>query len=117
MALLRLCPFPYSLTNGAMAAVYGLPTKNFAIAQLITTPKLLIYLFVGSRIKNIGETNSTSSKIINLLSIVVTMAVLTITAWVLYLKMQKKYAELQRNNEQLNSNPNDDTVFDPSFDI
>ncbi|QLG74073.1 hypothetical protein HG535_0F05850 [Zygotorulaspora mrakii] len=117
LALLRLCPFPYSLTNGAMAAIYGLSIKNFAIAQFIVTPKLLIYLFIGSRIKNIGETKSASSKILNLLSILATMAILTITAWILYFKTQRKYAELQRRDQQLNADSNQNAAFDASFDI
>lgn len=115
LALLRLCPFPYSLTNGAIAAVYGLTLRNFAIAQVITTPKLLIYLFIGSRIKNIGETDSTSSKLVDLISIIVAIVILTLTAWILYSKTQKKYSELQRQHEQIHTD--DSTLFDPSFDV
>lgn len=91
LALLRLCPFPYSLTNGAIAGVHGITIKNFAIANLITTPKLFIYLFVGSKLKNIGETKSSSEKIFDILSIVFTGVVFTMTAWLLYFKTQQRY--------------------------
>lgn len=115
LALLRLCPFPYSLTNGAIAAVYGIPVRNFSIAQVITTPKLLIYLFIGSRIRSMGEDESTGSRLFDLMSIVITIVVFTITAWVLYAKTQKKFSEILRRERQLNSNS--DPVFDPSFEV
>lgn len=100
LALVRLCPFPYSITNGAVAAVHGLSLRNFSIAQFITTPKLFIYLFVGSRIKSMGESNSTGSKLFDLASIIITGIVVTLTAWVLYYKTKAKYAELQRQQQQ-----------------
>lgn len=102
LALFRLCPFPYSLTNGAIAGVYGVSLKNFAIANLITTPKMFIYLFIGSRIKSLGETKSTSEKMFDLFSILFTLVVLFLTAWLLFFKTQNKYRELinKQNQEQ-----------------
>lgn len=102
LALLRLCPFPYSLTNGAIAGVHGITIRNFAIANIITTPKLFIYLFVGSKLKNIGETKSTNEKILDILSIIFTGVVFTVTAWLLYFKTQQRYQML--NTQQ----PDDD---------
>lgn len=102
LALFRLCPFPYSLTNGAIAGVYGVSLRNFAIANFITTPKMFIYLFIGSRIKNLGETKSTGEKMLDLFSILFTLTVLFFTAWLLYFKTQNKYRELinKQNQEQ-----------------
>ncbi|QLQ81981.1 hypothetical protein HG537_0G02350 [Torulaspora globosa] len=115
LALLRLCPFPYSLTNGAIAAVYGISVRNFSIAQAITTPKLLIYLFIGSRIRSMGEDESTGSKLFDLMSIIIAIAVFTVTAWILYAKTQRKFADILRRERQLNSTS--DLVFDPSFEV
>lgn len=115
LALIRLCPFPYSLTNGAIAAVYGISVRNFSIAQLITTPKLVIYLFIGSRIRNMGETDSIGSRLLDLVSIAVTMIAFTLTAWILYVKTQRKFAEITHRDRQLN--PDNDPIFDPSFEV
>ncbi|CCH58708.1 hypothetical protein TBLA_0A09200 [Henningerozyma blattae CBS 6284] len=113
LALLRLCPFPYSLTNGAIAAVYGVSIKNFTIANILTSPKLFIYLFIGSRIKNMGEDGTTAgSKLFDLISIVVTVIILSLTAWILYYKTQKKYIQLQRNDTQDLETPTIDEDFD-----
>ncbi|KAL6947520.1 hypothetical protein ACO0RG_000095 [Hanseniaspora osmophila] len=94
LALVRLCPFPYSLTNGALAGIYGIKLKNFIIANCIVSPKLILYLFIGSRFKNLGEENN-PNKVFDLLSIVFALAVLSVTAGVLYSKTKKRYRELQ----------------------
>lgn len=95
LALLRLCPFPYSLTNGAIAGIYGISVKNFTIANIITTPKLLIYLFIGSRVKSLAESESAGSKIFDIVSILVTLLIFTLTAWLLYFKTKQRYQELK----------------------
>ncbi|CDO91870.1 unnamed protein product [Kluyveromyces dobzhanskii CBS 2104] len=101
IAMIRLCPFPYSFTNGALAAIYGISIKNFAIANIVTSPKVVIYLFVGERLKNMGETDSNSERLINFISIIVANLFLVSTTWLLYYRFKKRYLELQA--EQQNS--------------
>ncbi|CCC66884.1 hypothetical protein NCAS_0A03260 [Naumovozyma castellii] len=118
LALLRLCPFPYSLTNGAIAAVYGVSVRNFTIANLITTPKLLVYLFIGSRIKKMAETDSTGSRLFDLLTIVVTMVLFMMTAWILYFRTKKRYMELKNQDRSDTNIPSLTSMNDPSsFEI
>ncbi|CAL9727753.1 golgi apparatus membrane protein Tvp38p [Monosporozyma unispora] len=114
LALLRLCPFPYSLTNGAIAGVYGISLKNFAIANLITTPKMFIYLFIGSRIKSLGETKSTGEKVFDVISILFTLVVFTLTAWLLYFRTQKRYNEIKnrQNQQSISSEMPDPSSFE-----
>ncbi|KAL6950816.1 hypothetical protein ACO0QE_000098 [Hanseniaspora vineae] len=94
LALVRLCPFPYSLTNGALAGIYGIQLRNFVIANCIVSPKLVLYLFIGSRFKNLGEEDN-PNKWFDLMSIVFALSVLSVTAGVLYSKTRKRYRELQ----------------------
>ncbi|GCE98360.1 Tlg2-vesicle protein [Zygosaccharomyces mellis] len=117
LALLRLCPFPYSLTNGAVAAVHGLSIRNFSIAQVIASPKLLVYLFIGSRVKNIGESDSTGSKLFDLVSILVTGLLLTFTAWILYFKTRNKYLEIQQLHRYQDHQNHGSVSPDVEFDI
>lgn len=112
LALLRLCPFPYSLTNGAIAGIYGISVKNFTIANIITTPKLLIYLFIGARIKNMAEDHSTSSRIFDLVSILITLIIFTLTAWLLYFKTKQRYAQLKNQAVAQNSSANREVDFE-----
>ncbi|SCU77563.1 LADA_0A01090g1_1 [Lachancea dasiensis] len=97
LALIRLCPFPYSFTNGAIAGIYGVTLKNFSLANVLTSPKLLMYLFIGSRLKNMGEDSSASSRIFDVVSILITGIILALTTWLLYTKAKRRYQEMQRN--------------------
>ncbi|KAH3898939.1 related to Golgi apparatus membrane protein TVP38 [Saccharomycodes ludwigii] len=119
LSLIRLCPFPYSLTNGALAGIYGISVKNFAIASTITSPKLIIYLFIGSRLKRLGQDESEGSKLFDLLSIFFAIFILTLTAWILYFKTKKRYLELEStaqdpfaDDRNSNTTVNDPTSFD-----
>ncbi|AMD21047.1 HEL234Wp [Eremothecium sinecaudum] len=101
IALIKLCPVPYSLTNGAMAGIYGISVRNFSIAQVLTTPKSVMYLFIGSRIKNIGESESSFTVFFDIISIFMAVSILVGTASLLYYKTSRRYQELQRRNEYL----------------
>lgn len=95
LALIRLCPFPYSFTNGALAGIYGISIRNFAIANVVTTPKALMYLFIGDRLKSMGEADSGAARLLNFISIVLACVFLVLTTWLLYYRFKKRYLELQ----------------------
>ncbi|SCU85349.1 LAME_0D01024g1_1 [Lachancea meyersii CBS 8951] len=97
ITLIRLCPFPFSFTNGAIAGIYGVTLRNFSLGSALMSPKLLMYLFVGSRLKSLGEDGSASSKLFDILSIIATGLILALTTWILYSRARKRYLELQRN--------------------
>ncbi|SCV03693.1 LAMI_0H10198g1_1 [Lachancea mirantina] len=96
ITLIRLCPFPYSYTNGAIAGIYGVSVLNFSKATVLMSPKLFLYLFVGSRLKNMGESRSTGSRIFDVISLVVTAIVQILTAWIVYRKATKRQRELRQ---------------------
>lgn len=95
LTLIRLCPFPYSLTNGALAAIPGVTITNFALGSIISSPKLTLYLFVGEKLKDFGKTKDTSTKLVDLASIVLTFIFLAITGWILFTKTNKRIQELE----------------------
>lgn len=91
LVLLRLCPLPYSLSNGALAAIPELPALTYFLASLITSPKLLIHIFVGHKLKELGDvTKGKSTKFIDVISILITVAASSITTYIIYNKMQQK---------------------------
>ncbi|KAK6460815.1 putative transport vesicle protein [Scheffersomyces coipomensis] len=101
LILLRLCPLPYSLSNGALAAIPELPVLKFFLSSLITSPKLLIHLFVGYKLKNLGdETNTTATKFVDFLSIVLTGLAASVTTYVIYNKMQSKLQGYHNSHSQ-----------------
>ena len=97
--LLRLCPLPYSLSNGALAAIPELPVQTYFLASLITSPKLLIHVFVGHKVKELGDESKTkSTKVIDILSIVITGLAAFATTYIIYHKMQEKLASYHNAN-------------------
>lgn len=112
LVLLRLCPLPYSLSNGALAAIPELPTLTYFLASLITSPKLLIHVFVGHTMKTLGDANRpTSAKIIDVVSVIITGSALLLASYIIYVKMQKKvrsYHQNPQSDEMIFGNFDDD---------
>lgn len=72
LCMIRLCPLPYSISNGAMSTFPTVQPAMYAAATAIITPKLLIHTFIGSRLAIIaksGEQMSAGTKAINYASI------------------------------------------------
>lgn len=87
LIMIRLCPLPYSLSNGAMSTVPTVKPLTFALATAIATPKLMIHVFVGTRLTAIadsGEKMDATTKAINWASIVGGMTLGALTGWLIY---------------------------------
>lgn len=60
ICLIRLCPFPFTYSNlffASLTTSCGL--QDFMIATLATTPKLLLHVFIGARVFQLSDPNST----------------------------------------------------------
>ena len=87
LCMIRLCPLPYSLSNGAIATFPTVEPLQFALATAITCPKLLIHVFIGSRLAVIarsGEKMDAKTKAINYTSIAIGAVLGIATGWVIY---------------------------------
>lgn len=74
LCMIRFCPLPYSLSNAAMSTFPTVHPLSFALATLIASPKLLIHVFIGSRMAAIGESGEkmdAGTKAINWASIII----------------------------------------------
>ncbi|ODQ63920.1 hypothetical protein NADFUDRAFT_47706 [Nadsonia fulvescens var. elongata DSM 6958] len=94
LIMIRLCPLPYSLSNGALASVPSVSAAKFALATLLTSPKLLMHCFVGDRIARLGTETVGASKWVDTVGIVITMVIGSITAWVVYQRVEKIEREM-----------------------
>ncbi|KAF7583630.1 SNARE associated Golgi family protein [Clavispora lusitaniae] len=123
LVLLRLCPFPYSLSNGALAAIPNLPVSTYVLASIITSPKMFVHVFVGNTIKHLGdEERSFSAKVIDVVSIVITGCALSLASYIIYNRMQGKlnsyHHGLRSNYDDLVfGNFNDDLELDRSMGL
>lgn len=99
LILIRLCPLPYSLSNGALAAVPNLPAATYLLASLITSPKMFIHVYVGHTIINLGdEKRPASAKIIDLISICIAGLAISLASYIIYIKMQQKLQSYERTH-------------------
>ena len=87
LVMIRLCPLPYSISNGAISTFPTVQPLMFALATAAATPKLLIAIFIGSRLAVIaksGEKMDTATKVINWASIIFGVALGALTGWLIY---------------------------------
>ncbi|EPE36040.1 hypothetical protein GLAREA_05378 [Glarea lozoyensis ATCC 20868] len=98
LCMIRLCPLPYSLSNAAMSTFPTVHPLAFAAATAITSPKLLIHVFIGSRMAVIAEKGgqmSTGTKAINYTSMILGGLLGATMGWIIYSRTLKRAKELE----------------------
>ena len=103
LVMIRLCPLPYSISNGAISTFPTVQPLMFAIATAAATPKLLIAIFIGSRLAVIaksGEKMDAGTKAINWASIIIGVVLGVVTGWLIY----KRYTNLRYETPRKRSN-------------
>jgi uncharacterized membrane protein YdjX (TVP38/TMEM64 family) len=87
LCMIRLCPLPYSICNGAMSTFPTVTPLNYALATAIITPKLMVAAFIGSRLRELSKNNeemSAGAKAVNVISIFVSITVAVGTGFYIY---------------------------------
>ena len=87
--MIRLCPLPYSISNGAISTFPTVTPRMFALSTAAATPKLIIPIFIGTRLAAIaksGEKMDASSKAINWISIIGGLIFGVVTGSLIYMK-------------------------------
>jgi uncharacterized membrane protein YdjX (TVP38/TMEM64 family) len=98
LAMIRLCPLPYSLSNGAISTIPTVTWQNFGLATAIATPKLLLHIFVGSQLGNLaenGEKMDTKTKVISYISIAVGSIIGALTGYLVYVRTKARAKQLE----------------------
>lgn len=93
--LMKLCPLPYSLTNGGLGCVPGISPLAFLIACFLCSPKYLIQLFMGIQLRKIGDDKTGKSKSVDLAVILVTMISFATLSTFLYRRLKTKIQQRQ----------------------
>ncbi|KAI9835183.1 MAG: hypothetical protein M1819_002553 [Sarea resinae] len=98
LCMIRLCPLPYSISNGAMSTFPTVDPLKFALATIIATPKLFIHVFIGTRLADIGENGGKmdlGTKAINWASIIGGGIIGATVGWLIYRKTMTRAAQLE----------------------
>lgn len=99
LALVRFCPLPYSLSNGFLATVPSIAPASFALATAFASPKLLVHVFIGSRLAVLAEKGDEmrlGDRLVNYVSMVVGMGVGMGVGFFIYRRTMARAAELAR---------------------
>lgn len=87
LIMIRLCPLPYSISNGAISTFPTVEPLMFAIATAAATPRLLIAVFIGSRLAVIAKSGGkmdNGTKVVNWASIILGVTLGGLTGWLIY---------------------------------
>ncbi|KAH8434904.1 TVP38/TMEM64 family protein [Aspergillus melleus] len=98
LCMIRLCPLPYSVCNGAVSTFPTVQPLMYGLATALVSPKLLVPAFIGSRLRILaekGEEMSAGSKAVNVCSILISIAVGIFTGWYIYRRTLARAKELE----------------------
>lgn len=98
ICMIRLCPLPYSLSNGAMSTFPTVEPSAYALATALISPKLLIHVFIGSRLANIAKDKgdmSAGTKALNWFSIIFFGLLGAFVGWFIYRKTMQRARDLE----------------------
>lgn len=102
LVMIRLCPLPYSLSNGAISTIPTVSVGSFALATAMVTPKLLLGVFVGRQIGQLADEGSkmdAGTKAVSYLSIAIGMAAGIATGYFIYVKTKARAEQLEAEEE------------------
>ncbi|KAJ4268381.1 Tlg2-vesicle protein [Fusarium torreyae] len=99
LTAIRFCPLPFSLSNGFLATIPSITPLAFTVSTALSSPKLLVHVFIGSRLALLaekGDKMSAGSKAINYLSMILGGAVGLIVGLIIYRRTMARAEELAR---------------------
>jgi uncharacterized membrane protein YdjX (TVP38/TMEM64 family) len=98
LIMIRMCPLPYSISNGAIATFPTVHWGAFAAATAIVSPKLMLHIFIGSQFEKIAESGGKmppKAKAFSYISIAIGAIAGAATAWFMYKKTKERGAQLE----------------------
>ncbi|KAL6895524.1 hypothetical protein HDV57DRAFT_12933 [Trichoderma longibrachiatum] len=122
---IRFCPLPFSLSNGFLATIPSISPLTFVISTALSTPKLLIHIFIGSRLAIIaeqGDSMSLRDKVVNYTGMIVGGAIGAAAGIIIYRRTMARAEELAREEAVIIAaeegavaayEDTDDTLMDP----
>jgi hypothetical protein len=98
LVMYRLCPLPYSISNGAVATFPTVHWASYALATAIVSPKLMLHIFIGSQLEKIAESGGKmdpKTKALSYVSIFIGLVAGITTGWLVYRKTKARAAQLE----------------------
>jgi hypothetical protein len=103
LVMIRLCPLPFSITNGALSSIPTVSPLKFFLATLMASPKLFLHVWVGHQMAELaerGDKMDLKTKLVSYASIALGSVVGAVTGWVIYNQTKKRAEELRELEEE-----------------
>jgi membrane protein DedA with SNARE-associated domain len=103
LIMIRLCPLPYSLSNGAIATFPTVHWFSYALATAIVSPKLMLHIFVGAQIEKLADSGGKmdpKTKALSYISIIIGVVAGVATGWIMYRKTKARARELEAEERE-----------------
>ncbi|KAH7162743.1 hypothetical protein B0J13DRAFT_615365 [Dactylonectria estremocensis] len=103
LTAIRFCPLPFSLSNGFLATIPSITPLAFTLSTALSSPKLLVHVFIGSRLALLaekGDQMSAGDKAVNYISMAIGGAVGLTVGLIIYRRTMARAAELARVDAQ-----------------
>jgi len=98
LCMIRLCPLPYSISNGAISTFPTVSPWAFMTATAVSTPKLMIHIFIGTRLRMLAEEGrkmDAKTKIINYGSLIGGITLGIVTGLLIYKRTVDRAKQLE----------------------
>ncbi|KAF1808962.1 hypothetical protein P152DRAFT_442879 [Eremomyces bilateralis CBS 781.70] len=98
LVMIRLCPLPYSLANGAIATIPTVHWAGMMGATAIASPRLMLAVFVGAKLREIGDNGEkmdAKTRAVSYLSILIGILAGAFTGWFIYRQTKKRAQQLE----------------------
>ncbi|WVN87883.1 uncharacterized protein L203_103080 [Cryptococcus depauperatus CBS 7841] len=102
--MIRYCPIPWGIGNGLFASIESVKFWHFMLANLVVLPRLLIPVFIGSRLTSLASDSLSHDPLrfwLNLVSIGVSACISIATGIVIYRLTLEQMRKLDRNGTGL----------------
>jgi uncharacterized membrane protein YdjX (TVP38/TMEM64 family) len=98
LCMIRLCPLPYSISNGAMSTFPTVTPWAFAFATALATPKLMLHIWIGHRLAVLAAAEQkmdAKTKALNYGSIIGGIVIGLATGWIIYKRTLHRAQQLE----------------------
>ncbi|KAI5786468.1 hypothetical protein DFH27DRAFT_260020 [Peziza echinospora] len=98
LCMIRLCPLPYSISNGAISTFPTVRPWAFMAATALSTPKLMIHIFIGTRLRMLAEEGrkmDAKTRAINYGSVIGGLILGVATGWIIYKRTIARAKQLE----------------------
>ncbi|WVF65529.1 hypothetical protein IAT40_000257 [Kwoniella sp. CBS 6097] len=100
--MIRYCPIPWNIGNGLFASIESVKFWQFMLANLLIQPRLLIPVFIGSRLTSLAsDVHDPLQTWLNLLSIGISTTISLVTGIVIYRLTLEQMRKLKNEEGEL----------------